>query len=245
MNTPIIGRIYHVIDKTTGEVVKVGSTIRTLEMRFKQSDYKNKYTNHFLRVIRTIQSSELDWYESKNALCPFLWHLVAAENLEIARMDTFQKTSFSNQVSPLAQKLWGLDGVIGGSIGGKIGGKRTIELYGNPSTPEGCRKGGHLQGQAAVESGQLAEARSIRTPEEHREFSRRGGLANVESGHIAAVGRAHGKIQGRKNVESGLLEKIRPAAGRKGGPIAMHNRWHVKRGIISSTCKLCNPVINS
>ena len=29
MNTPIIGRIYHVVDKATEDVVKVGSTIRT------------------------------------------------------------------------------------------------------------------------------------------------------------------------------------------------------------------------
>jgi hypothetical protein len=38
MNTPIVGRIYHVVDKTTQEVVKVGSTIRTLEKRFKERE---------------------------------------------------------------------------------------------------------------------------------------------------------------------------------------------------------------
>jgi hypothetical protein len=36
----MIGRIYHVVDKTTGQVVKVGSTIRTLEKRWNFYDKK-------------------------------------------------------------------------------------------------------------------------------------------------------------------------------------------------------------
>jgi hypothetical protein len=42
----MIGRIYHVVDKTTGQVVKVGSTILTLDRRF-NSVYRKKYNNHF------------------------------------------------------------------------------------------------------------------------------------------------------------------------------------------------------
>ena len=93
-----------------------------------------------------------------------------------------------------------------------------------------------ITGRRAVESGQLAQART-------REGSIKGGLKaggqHAESGHMSKIGKMHGPIQGKKNVESGLLEKIRPAAGRKGGPIGMHNRWHVRRGIVSATCKIC------
>src|ERR1700730_13421061 len=140
----MIGIIYHVVEKDTNQVVKVGSTIRTLEIRFKQPDYHNKYKNHFLREVRTIESSQFDWYEPKNPVCPFLWHLVAIEHLEMIKMGTYRKDGFSNQISPLVQKFRGLEGVIGGSIGGLIGGRTTAEKY---FTKEHQREAGRIGGR--------------------------------------------------------------------------------------------------
>ena len=59
-----------------------------------------------------------------------------------------------------------------------------------------------------------------------------------------AVCRQGGITQGRHNKEKGLgycglTLKQRSAAGRAGGPIASHNRWHVKRGITNPHCELC------
>lgn len=35
------------------------------------------------------------------------------------------------------------------------------------------------------------------------------------------------------------LSEKRGAAGGKGGKLAMHNRWHVKRGIVNDECRHC------
>ena len=113
----MIGRIYHIIDNTTKEVIKVGSTIRTLHQRFREKDYKRKYTNHSIHEARIIESSDIDVYDKNDSKCPFLWHLVAAEHLEIFKMGTFRNGHLSNKFSPLAQKHRGLDqefSVLGG-----------------------------------------------------------------------------------------------------------------------------------
>src|ERR1700733_3072673 len=124
MNTLVVGRIYHVVDKATGEVIKVGSTIRRLDQRFNQTDYKRKYPNHFLKEFKVIQSSDVDWYDPKDPYCPFLWHLVASEHIEMVKANTFRGGPLSNQFSPLDQKSSSKFGVSHfGSIGGKIGGR--------------------------------------------------------------------------------------------------------------------------
>jgi hypothetical protein len=110
MNTPIVGRIYDIVDKTTGEIVKVGSTIRSLKKRFSYPDYRTKYVNHFIREFKTIQSSDADWYEQGNPFCPFLWHLVASEHIRMLEAGTYRKDRFSNKWSPLNQKYHGFDG---------------------------------------------------------------------------------------------------------------------------------------
>jgi hypothetical protein len=193
MNTPITGRIYHVVDKTTGEVVKVGSTITSLVRRFRSGGYE-KYTNHFLCEAKSISSSEADWYEPKNPFCPFLWHLAASEHLEILKMGTFRKNSLSNKQSPLDQKYFGFD-----------------------SRDERSSLGGLTQGKRNVESGHLAEIRSRRTKEEMIATGKRLGRWSVDSGHIHAIktpeslskgGKIGGVISGRMNAENGHLDRI-------------------------------------
>ena len=111
----MIGHIYHVVDKTTGEVVKVGSTVRALEVRWREYD-KTKYSNHFLKLAKTIEDDSDD----------FLWHLVASEHMEILRANTFRNGPLSNQFSPLDQKYFGLTSEFG-AVGGRMAGRMMVE----------------------------------------------------------------------------------------------------------------------
>ena len=127
MNTPIIGKIYHVVDNTTNEVIKVGSTIRRVEQRFNQTDYKKRYTNHRIVEVKRIESTDLDWYDSKDAYCPFLWHLVASEHIEMLRAGTYRSNALSNLLSPLLQKYYSKFGLSEfSSIGGTRGGQSNV-----------------------------------------------------------------------------------------------------------------------
>jgi hypothetical protein len=267
INVPKIGRIYHVVDKTTLDVVKVGSTIYSLHKRF-NAEYRRKYNNHFLQEVRTIESSNLDWYDPNNSDCPFLWHLAAAEHMEIVRMGLFNNQRFSNKISPLVQKAIGFDGSVAGSIGGFISGVINAS-------------NGHM---ASLGRSGIGPRTSHRL---HPDLAKSIGRRNVESGQIQALGRKNvesghlrrittsescskgGKLGGRKNVESGHMERMRSKItpemrsdiGRKGGIVAgqiavetgqllslltpehqafaSHSRWHVRRNIVSPTCKLC------
>jgi len=210
------------VDKTTNEVVKIGSTIRPLEKRWEFYD-KKKFSNHFLRLAKEIISSEQDWYDSENSDCPFLWHLMASEHMEIVRMKTFNSGPLSNKLSPLVQKFVGFDANAFAKIGGKIGGTK-----------------------------QRDEKLGIHNPDfDHVPGARKGGLKNVESGHLKVISSKGGLACGalmqeqKKGIFSSDYDRI--AAGRKygrisgkiGGPKGMHTRWHVNRGIISSNCKHC------
>jgi hypothetical protein len=222
INTLITGRIYCVVDKATEQVVKVGSTIRTLEKRWSFYD-KEKFSNHYLRLVKEIKSSEEDWYDPENSDCPFLWHLMAAEHLEIVKAKTFDSGSFSNRVSPLVQKFGGFDAIEAGKIGALIGGYASLDML-----------------------------RGIHNPDfDHTPGARKGGLKNVESGHLQSISSKGGKACGalmekeKKGIFSPNYDRV--AAGRKygkisgkiGGPKGMHTRWHVNRGIVSSQCKHC------
>jgi hypothetical protein len=225
INNLIIGRIYHVVNKTTGAVVKVGSTIRTLEKRW--ACYDKNFSNHFLRLVKEIQSSDLDWYDSESSDCPFLWHLAAAEHMEIVRRGTFNNGPLSNKISPLVQKYVGFDANEFAKAGGVAAGAKTRD-----------------------------EKLGIHNPKFDRVNSgRKGGLANVVSGHLQRISSAGGKvsglIQGRKHAEnktgicgrsyekmlsdSKKSEKARVAGAR----LFLHTRWHVNRGVASPTCKHC------
>lgn len=221
MNTPIIGRIYYVVNKTTNRVVKVGSTIRTLEKRW--SFYPKNYSNHFLRLAKEITSSDFDWYDPQNSDCPFLWHLVAAEHLEAVKMGTFNSGPLSNKISPLVQKYIGFDGSSFARAGGEAGGTKARD-----------------------------NKLGIHSPAfDHVPGARKGGLKNVESGHLQSVSSKGGLACGalmekeKKGIFSPTYDRV--AAGRKygkisgkiGGPKGMHIRWHVNRGLVSSQCKHC------
>ena len=218
-----IGIVYHVIDKTTGEVVKVGSTIQGLKRRFQGLDYQRRYTNHFLKAVRMIESSELDWFEKSNPLCPFLWHLVAIEHIEMLKMGTYRKGPLSNRISPLDQKSCGLDGHIGGAIGGSLSG----------GSEEGRRRMSVI-------------GKSI-SHEERVRRARVAGLMNVASGHIFNIQKENlgkgGLVGGLVNAESGHCARIAKlgglAGGKKGAAIANHIRWHKKRGILKVGCVHC------
>ena len=57
-------------------------------------------------------------------------------------------------------------------------------------------------------------------------------------------GKLQGSIQGQKNVNSGLLHRLRLTT--QGGKAASHVRWHIKRGVTQPTCSFCSiGVINA
>ena len=214
MNISIIGRIYHVVDKTTGEVVKVGSTIRTLEKRWNFYD-KEKFSNHFLRLVKEIESSDLDWYSPDDSKCPFLWHLAASEHMEIVRIGTFNNGRLSNKLSPLIQKYIGFDANEAAKFGGAMGGIVTRD-----------KKVG------------------IHNPDfDHGVTGRINGLANVRSGHLRRIsssgGKVSGAIQGQKNAESGRMREVQ----KMGLGIGAHTNWHVN-GAYSKTGNWISPKIN-
>ena len=126
----MIGIVYHVIDKSTNECVRVGSTIQGLKTRWCKYD-KKKFSNHKLVEYRRIESSIEDMFVKGDPLCSFVWHLIAAEHLEMLRMGTFQTGPLSNHQSPLDQKLFGFDPAVAGKVGGAVtlsrGGAKYLE----------------------------------------------------------------------------------------------------------------------
>ena len=105
--------------------------------------------------------------------------------------------------------------LLGASKGGKTSGNKHREtgfiqnlgrIYGPLNKgSEHCRKNGRIQGRKNAKSGQLDQIRDI---EKCKEVGRR----NVQSGHLQRIsslgGKVGGKTQGRKNVESGHLSKL-------------------------------------
>lgn len=213
-NVPKIGRIYHVVDKTTGEVVKVGSTIRPICKRWNTYN-KNKYNNHFLKEVRIIKSSEFDLYDKNDPYCPFLWHLVAAEHLEILRMGTFNKGSLSNKISPLTQKASGFDGSVAGRIGGTAAGI-TNTASGRVRTMWSLESS-IKSGLAAVERGDGIHALTF---EQRREAGIKGGnivgKKHVDSGWAKMLGNTYGPTNGKKLVDDGFCS----VAGKIGGKVS-------------------------
>lgn len=118
------------------------------------------------------------------------------------------------------------------SSGGKVGGPRTFEIHGNPGTREGSIKGGIAAGKKNVESGHMSSLGKIyggrhayvleefRTSENQSRRGKLAGQINVESGHIQSLGR-------KNSAPGGPLAKAR------------HERWHIKRNIVSDVCDFC------
>jgi hypothetical protein len=229
MNVSAIGKIYHVVDVATGRVIKVGSTIREVAQRFAQSDYKNRYTNHSIVEVKRFESSEQDWYDSRDAYCPFLWHLVAAEHMEIVRQGTFG-IGLSNRLSPLVQKFNSKLGLSElSSEGGKLGGKEHV-------------RSGHLRAISS-KGGRSRTQESKRRNGLQLLLNKRGVFA---PGIAAQGGRVGGPKAGRLAVESGQLAGLRTFEHQSSASkSANHNRWHVNRNIVNPKCLLCREGSNS
>src|ERR1700676_29846 len=194
----MIGIIYHVVDKTSGEVIRVGSTIRALETRWSMYD-KNKFSNHFLREVKRIESSTIDEYSKENPYCSFLWHLVSSEHMEMIRMNTYRTGPLANMLSPIQQKYVGFDGWGMAMRGGEISKQKKSGIHSMSveARQAAGRKGGRIVGQKNVESGHL------------KSISSKGGLAcgalmeKEKKGIFSpnydrvAAGRKYGKISGK------------------------------------------------
>jgi hypothetical protein len=146
----MIGYVYHVVDKITEEVVKVGSTVRALDVRWREYD-KVKYSNHFLKLAKTIEDDSED----------FLWHLVASEHMEILRVGTFRNGPLSNQFSPLDQKYFGLTSEFS-VIGGQIAGRMMVESgHLQRISSAGGKACGAVIGKRNAESGWMREVQKL------------------------------------------------------------------------------------
>jgi general stress protein YciG len=153
----------------------------------------------------------------------------------------------------LIQKYSNFDGAFSGKIGGKIGGLISGRKLADSGflaslrTPEHQRKAAKAAGILSVKN-----KTGIHNPDFDRtSASRKGGLVNVESGHLQSISSKGGLACGalmekeKKGIFSPDYDRV--AAGRKygkisgkiGGPKGMHIRWHVNRGLVSDSCKHC------
>jgi hypothetical protein len=104
------------------------------------------------------------------------------------------------------------------------------------------RKYGATNGRRAVESGQLAKAVS---PEVCAANGRIQGKRNAESGHMRRIQEIGASLGGKAMsnwlVESGHIFRITtPETRRKGGVTQCHIRWHVARNKPNpKKCELC------
>jgi hypothetical protein len=132
-------------------------------------------------------------------------------------------------------------------VAGKIGGPVAFRRHGNPQTKQGSIKGGTIAGRKNAESGHMSAIGKqyggryadvldkFRTPEYQRERGIKGGKAaakiNAETGWSTKLGSIYGPENARK-----IPHDIKMKALNQG----RHNRWHVKRGMISPSCNLCS-----
>jgi hypothetical protein len=105
----------------------------------------------------------------------------------------------------------------------------------NPN--QSARQNMSTGGRWAVESGHLA---SVSTAESRARGGRIGGRKNVESGQLASVASAGGRVAGKSNGSKNLIRT--PESRARGGKVATHNLWHVKRGIVNPSCELCQGI---
>lgn len=236
------GIVYKAISSDTGKIVKVGSTIKPLKNRSRAKCYKG-YT---LVPIRE------DEYEDSNF---GLLHLRVRETIEISKNQTWHRDGLGgrNILNPVNVWLSQLDYFEMRSYAGTVGGKKTFELYGNPGTTEGAKKGGRVSGLKNVESGwakilgdtygsargkkevENGHLASLRTPEHQSSAGKIGGKRVAEIHALTGWSKKMGTIYGRENARR-IPYDVKMKALVKG----RHTRWHVKRGIISLVCPLCN-----
>jgi hypothetical protein len=104
------------------------------------------------------------------------------------------------------------------------------------------RKYGKQNGKRAVESGQLAEAGKLVSPDHIQELGLVQGKLNRESGHIQRIQKLACSLGGKAQsaADPGHIFRITNFSTRsKGGKVQTHQRWHTARGINKPTCELC------
>jgi hypothetical protein len=177
-----------------------------------------KYKNHFLKEVHVIHSSEFDWFEKGNPDSPFLWHLIAAEHMEMLRAGTFRRGPFSNQQSPLDQKFCGFDGVEFSILGGFVQGKKNVQSghWATLQTREHKVMAAKVAGAKARDTGQI---NSIKTYASSALGAKNQKIEDKARG---------GSTQGNRNVKNGHLERIR------------HIKNHVKRNVVFPLCRFCS-----
>jgi hypothetical protein len=110
--------------------------------------------------------------------------------------------------------------------GGHKGGLATAAKFTPEERSKRMSKLGRLGGRARI---------ATMTPEELSEFGR-----NLARAGAGIGGRIGGPIGGRKTASiAGHMSRAGRIGGRIGGVVSTHNRWHVKRGIKSQECLLC------
>lgn len=227
-NIPVVGIVYHVVQKDTGKVIKVGSTVQPLEKRAR--GYRKKYSDCFLREAFAIESSTADdnWFglagihQPKKAFCPFLWNLIIAEHLEMLRMGTYRIVGEprSNQQFPIYQKLDGFDGAdacaIGGHISGPVNGRKNVEngfllsIAAKGGRIGGLHKNRDNQARAARLTGKLYGHRF--TPEE-----RARGRNNISRESHVRAGQIRFELYGSPSTIEGSRKGGRTCAERRLG----------------------------
>ncbi len=221
----------------------VGSTIRSLGSR--TTGYRKhrwfRAGKYRLVAIRAVEHEDKEFFPI---------YLKAVENCEIARNHTWKDEGGRNQMAPLVQ--WMGSPMLEsekGRIGGLIGIRRMTEEI----RSRAGKIGGKISGRKAAESGQIQRA-GILGRKKNMETGQpsRLGKQNVENGHLAKLrttehqakagrkggllgGKTQGRIQGPKNIASGLLKSICADGGRAAG----HTRWHIKRNLTNPDCALC------
>ena len=136
----------------------------------------------------------------------------------------------------------------GGRIGGRIHKKNGTGIFASGMSAKGGRLGGKIGNREGKAIGGRITGRihkkngtGIFAPE-HRGKS--GRITKEKGIGIFAPGMAAkaGKIGGRIAAENGIgahAPGMAAKGGRITGRINCHNRWHVKRGVVSPTCELC------
>ena len=232
----MIGTVYEALNVDTGLIEKIGSTIHSLKKREKEYCRKGNYK------LSPIYVGE---YEDS----PYgVLLLRAREESEITKRQLWMRDGKGgrNIMSPVNVWFSGVDDQQMRSYAGSIGGRKTFELHGNPRTEQGCIRGGIASGKKNAENGHMSAIGKIyggryghilaefRTVEHQVYAGKKGGFAaakvNAESGWSKNLGSVYGPENARK-----IPYEIKMKALIQG----RHNRWHVKRGTVSSTCALC------
>lgn len=213
-----IGIVYDVVNLSTGECVKGGSTTQKLSERWAQKHYlngKGKYSGYGLIEAFRIgqQANEPDDL--------FRWHLYVKEQQHILQ------SGYKESKHPLRNIQLPLNGVPDAGSLASLGGFRTQELYPNLSKENG-RKGGRKN----VESGHLTKISASGGRVAGRISGPIQGRKNVESGLLARARLLCIGVGGRTNAKSGHCARI--------SGLGVHANHHVKPGILKLGCKYCD-----